>query len=90
MYLRDCIFIANILATLYTCILTLHYIKVVYIYLRIYVYIGRWDADAGVATFDGTVPVGRSLEMAGFGPGSSPSPICALFARSPFLPSSSS
>lgn len=51
-------------------------------------YIGSWDADAGVATFDGTVPVGRSLEMAGFGPGSSPSPFCALvFARSPsFLP----
>lgn len=45
---------------------------------HIYIYIGRWDADAGVATFDGTVPVGRSFEMVGFGPGSTLSPFYAF------------
>lgn len=72
-------------------VLALYYKSCIYLAAHIYVYISSWDADAGVATFDGTVLVGRSLEMAGFGPGFSPSPICALvFARSSFLPSSSS
>lgn len=49
-----------------------------FVYGRYIVYIGRWDADAGVATFDGTVPVGRSFEMVGFGPGSTLSPFYAF------------
>lgn len=62
----------------------------IYAYIRlrgeIYVYIGRWDADAGVATFDGTVPVGRSFEMVGFAPGSTLSPSYAFVpAHPPFL-----